>query len=82
VRTVRELDHRRDAGIDVRLLWEPQTDRVSLALTDERSGESLSFDVDPSEALTAFHHPYAHASDEPQAKSPSPREPQPGGRRR
>jgi hypothetical protein len=63
MKEIRELDHRRDGGIDVRLLWEPQTDRVSLALMDEHSGESFSFEVAPDEALSAFHHPYAYASD-------------------
>jgi hypothetical protein len=58
---VRELDHRRNDGIDVRLLWDALTDRVSLALTNERSGESLTFEVDPGEALAAFNHPYAYA---------------------
>ena len=48
-------------GIDVRLLWDARTNRVSLALTNERSGESLTFEVDPGEALAAFHHPYACA---------------------
>jgi hypothetical protein len=82
MRTVRELDHRRDAGIDVRLLWEPQTDRVLVALTDERSGESLMVEVDPSEALTAFHHPYAYAHNQPHVKSSSPHDLQATGRRR
>jgi hypothetical protein len=58
---VRELDHRCNGGIDVRLFWEAQTNRVSLALTNEHSGESLSFEVDPSEALAAFYHPYVYA---------------------
>ncbi len=57
---LRELDHRRNDGIDVRLLWDARTDRVSLAVVDERSRESLTFEVDPTDALTAFHHPYAY----------------------
>jgi hypothetical protein len=57
---LRELDHRRNEGIDVRLLWDARTNRVSLALTNEHSGESLTFEVDPGEALAAFHHPYAY----------------------
>jgi hypothetical protein len=61
---VRELDRRHNDGTDVQLLWEPQTDRVVLALTDDRSGESVSFEVDPGEALTAFHHPYAYTGQE------------------
>jgi hypothetical protein len=58
---VRELDHRRNDGIDVRLLWDARTNRISLALTNEDSGEALVFEVDPGEALAAFNHPYAHA---------------------
>ena len=59
---VRELDHRRNDGIDVRLLWDALTNRVSLALTNEHSGESLTFEVDPGEALATFHHPYTYAN--------------------
>lgn len=61
---VRELDHRHSEGIDVSLLWDAHTDRVSIALTDERSGESLAFTIDPSEALSAFRHPYVYAPHE------------------
>lgn len=57
---VRELAHRTNHGIDVTLFWDAQTDRVSLALMDEHSGEWLTFEVDPGDALTAFHHPYAY----------------------
>jgi hypothetical protein len=59
---VHELDHRHSQRIDVSLLWNAHTDQVSIALTDERSGEALTFMVDPSEALSAFHHPYAYAA--------------------
>jgi hypothetical protein len=59
---VHELDHRHSQGIDVSLLWNAHTDQVSIALTDERSGEALTFTVDPSEALSAFHHQYAYAA--------------------
>jgi hypothetical protein len=59
---MRELDRRCNYGMDVQLLWDPQTDRVSVALTDDHSGESLAFEVDPGEALTAFQHPYAYAN--------------------
>jgi hypothetical protein len=46
----RELDHRHSEGMDVRLLWDARSGPVSIALTDERSGESLCFAIDPSEA--------------------------------
>jgi hypothetical protein len=58
----RELDRRTSDGIEVRLLWDALTHRVSLALSDERSGESFTFEVDPSEALSAFQHPFACAT--------------------
>ncbi len=57
----RELDHRNTDGIDVRLLWHAATDQVSIALLDERSGETMTFEIAPAEALTAFHHPFAYA---------------------
>jgi hypothetical protein len=51
--SIRELDHRRNDGIDATLLWDARTDRLSLAVVDEDSGESLTFGVDPTDALTA-----------------------------
>jgi hypothetical protein len=63
--STRELDHRNGDGIDVTLLWEPHTDRVSVAVIDERTGEVLMFGVDGDDARAAFRHPYAYA--------PSPR---------
>jgi len=60
--SVRELDHRRIDGIDVALRWDALTNGVSVVVRDERHGESLTFGVDPAEALCAFHHPYAYAA--------------------
>lgn len=62
--SLRELDHRGNDGIDVRLLWDARTDWLSLAVVDERSGESLTFEVDPRDALTAFHHPYVYGGED------------------
>jgi hypothetical protein len=58
---LRELDHRSSDGIDVRLLWDPRTNHVSIAVTDEGTGAILAYPVDAAEALAAFHHPYAYA---------------------
>jgi hypothetical protein len=63
----RELDHRNGDGIDVTLLWDPHTDRVSVAVIDERTGEVLTFGVDGADASAAFHHPYAYAPSSPTA---------------
>lgn len=57
---VRELDRRTNDGIDVRLLWHSRNNRVSVAVRDGRSGESFELEVDSSDALAAFHHPFAH----------------------
>lgn len=58
--TLRELDRRTGNGIDVQLLWDPDTGRVSVAVEDAHSGEALLFGVDGANALDAFQHPYAY----------------------
>lgn len=58
---VRELDFRTSDGIDVWLLWNQQTNHVSIALDDRHLGTSVLFEVDGADALHAFHHPYAYA---------------------
>ena len=60
--TTRELDRRTGDGIEVRLLWHPNTNRVSVAVEDSRRGESFQLEVDGDQALDAFHHPYAYAA--------------------
>ena len=79
--TIRELDHRNSDGIDVRLLWDAQTNRVWIAVEDERLGGSQTFAVDDAEALAAFRHPYAYASNPRPARAPT-HTCQPEGRRR
>jgi YD repeat-containing protein len=60
--TTRELDHRHNDGIDVTLLWDAESNRVSVFVRDGRAGEAFEVDVEPSRALDAFHHPYAYAA--------------------
>jgi hypothetical protein len=60
--TLRELDHRRNDGIDVALLWDQTTDRVLVAVSDARTGDAFELAVEPGEAHDAFDHPYAHAA--------------------
>jgi hypothetical protein len=59
--TFRELDRRTGDGIDVQLLWDPDTGRVTVAVADVHTGEVLQFGVDGRDAAAAFHHPYAYA---------------------
>lgn len=60
--TARELDRRTGEGLDVRLLWDPQTDRVSVAVHDSHLDEFFELAVDGADALDAFRHPYAYAA--------------------
>ena len=58
--TVRELDRRRGGGIDVALRWHPETDSVSIAVEDEKTGDHFEVEVDGGQALDAFEHPFAY----------------------
>jgi len=70
--TQRELDRRTSDGTDVRLLWDPQTGRVSIAVTDVHTGEVLHFGIDGRDALDAFQHPDADAVRDRPVASASP----------
>ena len=61
-RRTRELDHRRADGIDVRLLWSQPDGRILLAVSDSKTGDAFSVEVEPGDALEAFHHPYSYAA--------------------
>jgi hypothetical protein len=58
---IEELDRRYSDGVDVALFWNPRTNRVFVAVEDERRGASFRIDVAPANALDAFHHPYVYA---------------------
>jgi hypothetical protein len=57
---IRELDRRNAHGIELALLWEPQTDHFFVAVTDEWANDRLQLRVHAADALDAFHHPYAY----------------------
>jgi hypothetical protein len=58
---IRELDQRTNDGLDVRLLWDPGEDRVTVAVTDHRNGEDFEIEVGPGDRpLDVFHHPFAY----------------------
>jgi hypothetical protein len=58
--TVRELDHRTNDDIGVRLLWSESTNDVFVTVEDQRSGELFELVVPGADALDAFHHPYTY----------------------
>ena len=59
---IRELNHRMNDGIEVRLLWNSDTNRVSVAVAEPPYEVSFAFAVAGADALDAFHHPYAYAA--------------------
>ena len=59
--SLRELDQRYSDGIDVRLLWNSATNRVTVRVHDQKLGESFELEVDGAQARDAFQHPYAYA---------------------
>ena len=57
----RELTHRNNDSIDVRLVWRPLDDVLVVVVADERSGETFRLAVDAEHALDVFEHPFAYA---------------------
>lgn len=57
----RELDARRGDGLDIRLLWNPADDTVTVTVADVRTDELFIIPVASHEALEAFLHPFAYA---------------------
>jgi hypothetical protein len=57
-----ELAHRTSNGIEITLFWNKPSTRVTVAVLDSHSDETLEFEVDGSSALDAFNHPYAYAA--------------------
>ena len=60
--TATELAYRRSGEIEVALFWNRATGELSVFVADGASGDSLELPVAPTEALSAFHHPYALAA--------------------
>ena len=59
---MRELDHRHSDGIDVRLLWNQGDNKVHVAVSDHKTGESFVIEVREGEsAANIFQHPFAYA---------------------
>lgn len=58
--TVRELARRSGSGLDVVLRWHPETDSVSVAVEDEKTGDCFEVEVAGDQALDAFEHPFAY----------------------
>ena len=57
-----ELDYRSTDGLEVTLLWHPESNAVSVSVFDAKTGDDFDLDVDAADAMDAFHHPYAYAA--------------------
>ena len=59
-----ELAHRAGDGIEVLLLWDRGDGRLKVVVDDLRNGDSFELVArDGREALDAFYHPFAYATD-------------------
>jgi hypothetical protein len=63
--TSRELDSRSGDGLDVRLLWNPADGSIVVTVDDARTEEAFVIAVAATDALEAFHHPFAYAAAPP-----------------
>jgi hypothetical protein len=62
IRSMRELAHRANDGIDVTLFWHPDTDELTVCVSDQRRGAYFEIEPEANRALDAFYHPYSYAS--------------------
>jgi hypothetical protein len=61
--SLRELHSRTADGIQVRLLWSADDNRVFVAVSDNRTGQAFSVEVpDGERPLHVFDHPFTYAS--------------------
>ena len=57
------LAERKNAGIQVTLLWTENTNAVAVLVRDSGTDEQFELSVEPgADALDTFEHPYAHAA--------------------
>jgi hypothetical protein len=56
-----ELHHRSADGIEVSLLWSRQTNSLTVAVEDSRSGVTFELPAPADKALDVFEHPFAYA---------------------
>jgi hypothetical protein len=62
-RPSRELDRRTGGGVDVRMVWSPTRNRVTVTVDDAITGDSFHVDVLPADrARSVFDHPFAYAA--------------------
>jgi hypothetical protein len=58
-----ELAVRENDGLAVSLLWSSTSGRVKVEVVDSHLDEQFEFHVPGADALAAFHHPFAYATE-------------------
>jgi hypothetical protein len=59
-RRLRELAQRRSGGLEVTLLWDERSDRLTVTVHDARTGEFFELGAPPDQALDVFYHPFVY----------------------
>lgn len=54
-----DLSYRNQNGLEVTLLWDVMTNKVSIDVVDHRGGSGFRLPVAGDQARYAFDHPYA-----------------------
>jgi hypothetical protein len=62
IRSMQELAHRSNDGIDVTLFWHRHTGELTVCVCDRRRGAYFEIEPEANDALDAFYHPYSYAS--------------------
>lgn len=58
----RELAHRANDGLEVSLFWRKADDRLTVVVSDSRTGDSFALAAASDNALEVFYHPFAYAA--------------------
>jgi hypothetical protein len=59
---LRELAHRSNDGLDVRLLWHPARDELTVCGSDHRTGSRFEIRAERHSALEVYYHPYCYVT--------------------
>ena len=57
-----ELAYRSNDGLSVALLWSRRNEKLTVAVSDDRTGETFELTAAADNALDVFYHPYAYAA--------------------
>jgi hypothetical protein len=58
---LRELAHRSSNGVEVTLLWDPATDRLTVAVVDLQAEDAFDVPVGDANPMDVFNHPFFYA---------------------